>query len=175
MSADRILAIDAATRSGWAAKMDGEITFGALDVAALCAPRMPGPRGKPSRGEKLAAAARAYADLMERCKPDVVLLEAPFARGVATTRLLYGYAGAVEAAAHRAGAACLELEPSSVRKRVLGRGKLEDGKTEVIEWARGQGFDLRDDQDDEADALMLLHAGLASVRVVPPRAGKRRG
>ena len=162
-----ILAIDAATRTGWAVRTDEGVAFGAIEIAGLCSK-------KPSRGEKLAAAARAYDVLMSSVKPDLVLLEAPFGRGQATTRLLYGYAAAVEAAAHRAGAACLELEPSCVRKMVLGSGKLTNGKAEVIAWARGQGYALTDDQDDEADALLLLHAGAASVRVTAPKISKNR-
>lgn len=163
----RILAVDAATRTGWAFNAGDGFTWGAIDILSLCSK-------KPSRGERLAVAGDAYAALMAEHKPDLVLLESPFARGQATTRLLYGYAAAVEAAAHLAGAACLELEPSSVRKRVLGSGVLADGKATVLAWAREQGFALDEHQDDEADALLLLHAGLLSVQVMPPKTARVR-
>lgn len=150
-----LLAFDAASRTGWASRVDGVVSYGCVDILSLCSK-------KPTRGEKLAAAQRAYSELVARVKPDLVLLEAPFGRGTGT-RLLYGFAAAVEAAAHDGGAACLELEPSAVRLRVLGSGRLANGKADVISWARAQGYKVSDDEDDEADALLLLHAGFAAV------------
>jgi Holliday junction resolvasome RuvABC endonuclease subunit len=158
----RLLALDAATRTGWAASTvpDDQPVFGHVNLSA-------GLGREPSRGSRFAAARQAYGDLIARFQPEVVLLESPFARGVATTRYLYGLAAIAEMLAHENGAAFLDLEVSAVRRRMLGNGAPADGKATVIRWARGQGFELDDDQDDEADALMLLAVGLRDVRQAP--------
>jgi Holliday junction resolvasome RuvABC endonuclease subunit len=157
----RILALDAATRTGWALGEDGvAIGFGALDFAA-------GLGKLPTRGARLAAARVELEALMRLCEPDLVLLECPFARGVATTRYLYGLAAVAEGLAHEREAAFLDLEPSAVRKRLLGNGSAK--KPEVLAWARAQGFALQDHQGDEADALALLEVGMRDVRSEPPR------
>ncbi len=162
----RILALDAATRTGWALGEDGVVLgFGALDFGV-------GLSRTPSRGARLAAARVALGALMLEHKPDVILLECPFARGVATTRYLYGLAAVAEGLAHEHLAAFLDLAPSAVRRRLLDNGAAK--KPDVIAWARAQGHLLEDHQGDEADALALLAVGMRDVRTTPARQPRRK-
>ena len=163
----RILALDAATVTGWAYAPDSSDLpcHGRIDLAE-------GLGREPSRGARLAASRQAYGDLVRRFDPHLVLLECPFARGVAATRLLYGYAAVAESLAHENGSAFLDLEPCSVRLRLLGSGNAT--KADVVRWAREQGFDLSEDQHDEADALALLAVGLRDVRSTPEKQPRRR-
>jgi Holliday junction resolvasome RuvABC endonuclease subunit len=157
----RILAFDAATRTGWACGSAGTVLdFGACLITDGC-------HRKAVRGEKMSSAGRVYAALMAEWKPEVVVLEAPFGRGVSTTRFLYGLAAVVERAAFDAGAACVELAPSSVRKKMLGHGNPPDAKSAVLAWARAAGHELLDHQTDEADALLLLECAMRDITVRP--------
>ena len=148
-----ILALDLATRSGWAAG-----AAGARPVAgSVTLPRGGGPG---QLGAVNAALADALRDLLTLHKPETVIFEAPAmhmaGRSPHTARLLIYLAGVVELMAYRWEVRCFEAQVQTVRSK-LGIRKAEtdrDWKQAVIRWCVKQGHDPRD--DNQADALALL-------------------
>jgi len=111
-----------------------------------------------ARPEKLAAFSRAVWAL-EGQAVDLVIYERPFARGQAATRLLWGMAGILEAAAHAAGAAVLDISPAEIKKWATGNGHAS--KEEMLVAARRMGY--TGDNEHEADAFALLKMAEATV------------
>ena len=83
---------------------------------------------------------------------DVVVYERPFARGQAATRMLWGMAGILEAAAHNAGVAVLDITPAEIKKWATGKGTASKG--EMIAAAQRLGY--AGENEHEADAFCLL-------------------
>ena len=170
----KILAIDAATSTGWAfldTQNDGVApVHGRINLSAGLLKRP-----TPTHGIRFAAARKEYGDLMERFRPDLVFYECAFPRGNVTTKFLYGLAGIAEGLAHEHGAAFIDMEPDAVRKRMLGHGKPEGGKAAIVAWARSKGFDLDEEQHDEADALLLLALACREARAQPAPAPRGEG
>lgn len=89
----------------------------------------------------------------EAKKPiDAVVYERPFARGFHATRSLWGLAGILEAVAHDAGAAVLDITPSEIKKFATGSGRAS--KEDMILFASTTGY--AGDNEHEADAWCLL-------------------
>lgn len=83
---------------------------------------------------------------------DLIVHSQPFARGQAATRLLWGMAGILEAAAHNAGCAVLDATDSQIKKWATGSGKAD--KDMMLVAARELGY--TGDNEHEADAWCLL-------------------
>lgn len=90
---------------------------------------------------------------------DVVVYERPFARGQGATRLLWGMAGILEAAAHNAGVAVLDMTPGEIKLWATGKGNA--GKPEMIAAAQRLGY--TGDNEHEADAYCLLKFAEATL------------
>lgn len=90
---------------------------------------------------------------------DVVVFERPFARGQAATRMLWGMAGILEAAAHNAGSAILDITPGEIKKWACGYGNAD--KPEMILAAKRLGY--QGDNEHEADAWCLLKMAEATL------------
>jgi Holliday junction resolvasome RuvABC endonuclease subunit len=90
---------------------------------------------------------------------DVVIFERPFARGQAATRLLWGMAAILEAAAHDAGTAVLDVTPAEIKKWSAGKGSAK--KPDMIAAAQMMGYD--GDNEHEADAYCLLRFAEATL------------
>jgi crossover junction endodeoxyribonuclease RuvC len=90
---------------------------------------------------------------------DRVVVEAPLitTKGMDRTRQALGLAGIVELWGYRRTVPVREAPASTVRKQVLGRGTFPKGeaKSAVMAWAEAAGY--RPQDDNEADALALLH------------------
>jgi Holliday junction resolvasome RuvABC endonuclease subunit len=143
---DGILGIDCATRSGWAFRAE----FGSVDLDAGIP--QSAKVGLATRNSMiLAKAMEAYGALMDRFRPGLVAIEAPFSRGLGT-RLLYGLVAMAQAQAAVRGIPVIYEERAAVRKLALGNGAAD--KHDVLAWARGRGHRLGDWQTDEADALL---------------------
>lgn len=98
------------------------------------------------------AALRPHLDFLRYARPDVVVHSQPFARGQAATRLLWGMAGILEAAAHDAGAAVMDWTDSEIKKWATGNGRAS--KDDMIAAASFLGYN--GDNEHEADAFCLL-------------------
>ena len=94
---------------------------------------------------------------------DLVIYERPFARGQAATRLLWGMAGILEAAAYNAGAAVLCTTPAEIKKWSTGSGRAS--KEEMLVAARAMGY--KGDNEHEADAFCLWNFAQATVTMEP--------
>lgn len=94
---------------------------------------------------------------------DVVVYERPFARGQAATRLLWGMAGILEAAAHNAGVAVLDMTPGEIKLWAAGKGNAD--KEAMIEAAQLMGYG--GNNEHEADAWCLLKFAQATLTKEP--------
>lgn len=83
---------------------------------------------------------------------DVIVHSQPFARGQAATRLLWGMAGILEAAAHNHGCAVMDWTDGEIKKWAAGHGKAS--KEAMIAAAQEMGY--CGDNEHEADAFCLL-------------------
>ena len=98
-------------------------------------------------------------DFLVHTRPDVVVHSRPFARGAAATRLLWGMAGILEAAAHNAGCAVLDFTDGEIKKWATGSGKAT--KDDMIAAAQWLGYS--GDNEHEADAWCLLHMAQSTL------------
>lgn len=156
---DRALALDVATRCGWAARLpDGAQECGTLDFTV----------GVPRRGRHpglvLLNAHRTLTDLVRQVRPGIIVFERPFSRG-AGTRILSGLCSIVELVGAQHGLATSELTAGQVRKELLGRG--DSSKEEIEAFVREEGW--RPDSLDASDAAGLLLAYESMMRPRGPR------
>ena len=144
-----IVALDLATRTGWARWRAGdEVHHGTIAL----------PETGPEVGRFLAAFDDRLVSVLA-VAPDVVVFEAPWVGSdthQATARKLMGLAGHVEFVCYRAGIACCEVNNNTVRKHFCGKGNAprKAMKAMVIAACRDRGWSPAN--DDEADALAML-------------------
>ena len=149
---DSVLAIDAATRTGWAMlDTDGSIMSGHESFKA------------DSHGRTLRMYSAWLAETVNELRPALVAYEVPQiglanrVSGNASRLLLGGFYGVTMSFLYALGLACLELSPADVKKAVTGKGNA--GKSEVMAAVRNLGHDV--DNADQADAVAIL---LTSIR-----------
>jgi crossover junction endodeoxyribonuclease RuvC len=141
----KILALDLATRCGWACGAPGtEPTYGTKVL--------------PSTGEDIGRFAGAFnewlLDMMTLEDPGVVVFEAPVLAGttsLATARKLYGLAWHTEFCCQMRQVRVMEHHLQSVKKFFAGSGRAS--KDDMIAAAHRQGWAPKD--DNAADALGL--------------------
>lgn len=145
MALPKILALDLATRLGWACgSPDEEPHYGSKLL--------------PSTGAEIGRFGDAYdqwiLDMITLENPALVVFEAPFVSGTGnanTARKLMGLCWQTEIACYRRQIRCMEHNNSSVKKMFAGNGRAEKG--EMIAAAQRLGWDPKD--DNAADALGL--------------------
>lgn len=160
MSLPKILALDLATKCGWACgSPDGEPTYGTKVL--------------PSTGEDIGRFADAFntwlLDMLTLESPAVVVFEAPVLSGttsLATARKLYGLAWHTEFCCRLRQVRVCEHHLQSVKKFFAGSGRAD--KADMIAAARRQGWDPKD--DNAADALGLW---ACAVHQFAPRHAER--
>ena len=142
-----ILAIDPASKSGWAL-FDGTFhRHGSFVVTG-------------ERPARFLAFECAVADLIADIRPRLIVFESQDnLRGAHVRRLLGGFAAIIELVAERTGTASLSYTPSAIKKAVAGKGTAD--KQAVIAAVKARGFYPRD--DNEADALALLFCAQADI------------
>lgn len=158
---DSILAIDAATRLGWAhLDVDGSLAWGSHmlrasdqeEAADVCA----------------AALAWAHATIVE-LKPALLAIERPFAGGagrVGSDLLLGGIYGCIVGTARRFKLPIVAIAPATLKKFATGSGKASKG--DMILAIRAQGFDVKLSDETDAVALALMMAQAHGLRVRQP-------
>ena len=135
-----ILALDIATRTGWALSSGRS---GVLDLSKY----------KHDYGDMGYQLAKWFWQMIREHAVTIVVVERPFYRGAAkSVYMLNGLAFVVQMAAAMKVVERREYTVFDVRLRLLGKKKAT--KAEVIKWAEDQGFEPED--DNEADALALL-------------------
>lgn len=95
-------------------------------------------------------------------KPDVVIYERPFARGLHATRSLWGMAGVVEAVTTLEKLPVLDQVPSKIKKWATGKGTAD--KDAMIAEAKRRGHNVADDH--QADAVLLGLYALDVMEIV---------
>lgn len=138
------LALDIATRTGWAVSSGRSGTSDFLDLK----------RNYPAFGESFR---RFLLSMLREYGPDRVVVEKPFYRGGGTNvYLLGGLCFLAQAVCYERGIPSFEATVWEVRRHIgLPQGlPRKAAKTAVLNWARGEGYAPSD--DNEADALALL-------------------
>lgn len=144
-----ILSLDISLRTGFAYGSDvSNITFGQRDFSGL--------------GSDNAVKGRRFrhwlCELMTEIEPSELVLERPVyfagARMGATT-LLHGLAWEAHRAAELRGIPRREVAPITIKKFITGSGKAK--KPEVIAAVKARGFNVLDDNQADAIALLLYH------------------
>ena len=144
-----IVALDLATRTGWARwRADAEVSHGTVTL----------PKTGPDVGRFLAAFDDRLVSVLALA-PDVVVFEAPWVGARThqnTARKLMCLAGFLEFFCHRADIPCREVNNASVRKHFCGKGRAprKELKHLVMQACRARGWTPAN--DDEADALAVL-------------------
>lgn len=155
----RILALDLATRSGWACGDAGETPqHGTFTL----------PSTGDDVGRFLFEFMRWLKGLIATHEPREIVFEAPILpreTNIATLRKLYSLAGVTEVMALDAGIPCSEISAGEVRRAFLGqhyprKAQRDEIKRAVIAGCRMHGWNPRDDND--ADALATLHVALCA-------------
>jgi Holliday junction resolvasome RuvABC endonuclease subunit len=149
-----ILALDTATKTGWALYVTGQETQrSGVQEFALRRGESPGMRFLRFR-----AWLREMHELAN--KIDVVVYEQAHHRGGAATQLCVGMVTDVLAWAADIGAETMPIHTGALKKFATGKGNA--GKSEMVKAARGRGYDPED--DNAADACLLLEYVLADLR-----------
>ena len=136
-----ILALDPATRTGWAVGGHGSVVSGVVDF-------------KQHRGNR-AMLFEAFdlwlSDMVTERDPAMLVFEMPIQRGPGS-RTGFGLATVIELTAARRGLFVGEINLATLKKHATGNGRAD--KAAMVEAARARGW--TPETDDEADALLLL-------------------
>jgi len=139
-----ILAIDAATKSGWASIINGRIESGVQDFSKR--------RGE-SNGIMFVRFSAWINGMYDVLKPDVMAYERAHHRGGAATEICVGMTTRIQEAAARNGIEHMAVHTATIKKYVTGSGRAS--KEDVMAWFKETvGRDPVD--DNEADARALL-------------------
>lgn len=162
MAYRNILALDLASRFGYAKLRNGEITYGSYLL--------------PKTGEDVGRFLVAFEDWARLFAPgvDLIIFEAPWVgekTSQDTARKLLGLACMTEVVATRLEIVCREENNAVVRKFFIqkGRGERAELKKLTIERCRQLGWSPAD--DDAADALALLNYAMHLYSVPGVKAG----
>jgi len=162
----RLLGVDSATNTGLCLLAEG-VAPRLFHIRIKDTERMGGKAVTRDRGPFLLDFMREFDAVLEREKPDHVVIEAPvlmpFRRvgkslvkdSMPKVRKLCGIIGIIEALCARRGIPCHEAEPNEVKKMLSGRGDAD--KESMVRAAQAMGFSPED--DNEADALGVAMCG----------------
>ena len=105
------------------------------------------------RRQKLCHLNKVFPIWLDKYKPDVVVMERPFTRGLGSTRSLWGTAGVIESLVP-IEVEMFDVVPLSIKKHFTGSGK--SSKEEMIETAK-KILKKKELGEHEADAVALWH------------------
>jgi Holliday junction resolvasome RuvABC endonuclease subunit len=138
-----ILALDCATKVGWATLINGRIDSGVQDFSKR--------RGESNGMMFLRFRKWLYNDM--RSEFDVVAYEQPLHRGGAATEICVNFAGRAQEFAASIGAETIAPFPSTIKKAITGSGRAS--KEDMMAWFKKQtGREPID--ENEADAFAIL-------------------
>lgn len=165
-----ILALDLATRTGWAAANAEAIANWPRGgpVVSERGPVHGAASGHLVLGNKLGQKLHNLDNLICALAVDhdvgIIVFEAPFMRG-ASTRALFAMAGVAELAAHRLGILVREANNLTVKKHFTGYGTAK--KHQMADAAKDLGFSPK--SHDEADAIAVLDYAIACLAPNPKK------
>ena len=149
-----ILSLDLATKTGWGTLFNGVMSSGVQEF---------GLRRGESAGMRFLRF-RAWLSKMAEYAPgkiDLIVFEQAHHRGGAATQLCVGLVTDVLAFAADIGAETMPVHTGTLKKYATGKGNA--GKPEMIQAAVLRGH--RPQDDNEADACMLLEYAMEELRV----------
>lgn len=148
-----ILALDLATKTGWAAAIDGKHYESGVQDFSL-------KRGD-SQGMRFLRFNTWLGEAVSNVKPGLVVYEQPHHRGGAATEVAVGLSTRVQELCAKCGIEHTAIAASTLKKYAVGHGKAS--KEQMVEAAKRKfpGVDIIN--DDHADALHLLDYALREV------------
>jgi Holliday junction resolvasome RuvABC endonuclease subunit len=144
----KILALDMATKTGWALKEGNQIISGVQDFSK-------------QRGESPGMIFLKFRAWLKNFKRDrlLVVIEQTHHRGGAATDLCAGLKAEAQAFAAENGFEITPVHSATLKKWTCGHGKAD--KDAMIKKARELGFNPKD--DNEADAIHLLRYAIKEL------------
>lgn len=142
---DEMIAFDISLSTGWAARIGKELSFGTENFY-------------DARHDNAILAVRFNswcAKLIGRCKPlpRLIAIERPFFRGD-ESRMLAGLVWEAHKVASSFSIERREYSPKTIKKFITGNGNAS--KQEVINAVKAKGFNVSNDHEADAVALLLL-------------------
>lgn len=139
-----ILALDTATKTGWALIKDGSVyESGVQDFSKK--------RGE-SNGAMFLRFRAFLRDMIRQAEPEIVIYEQAHHRGGAATEICVNLTGRVQEACAEAGIQYAAIHTASLKKWATGKGKGDKGAM-IAEAEKRTGKKMQD--DNEADACLL--------------------
>lgn len=167
----RVLAIDAATTTGWATNCAG------LESGRQS---FPAKRGE-SPGMRYIRFRLWLQELLRTLQPEVVVYEAPAAHhpGAHAAEIAYALSTRVQELAAEAGVECTSLAPTALKRFATGSGGAKKEAMKDAAEARFPHYDrsqdgCRGEGGDEADALLLMSWALEGFPEFAPARKARR-
>jgi Holliday junction resolvasome RuvABC endonuclease subunit len=162
----RILAVDAATATGWAVSLDGVVESGVEDF---------GLRRGESPGMRFLRFRIWLERLVDDTRPQVIVYEQAHHRGGAPTEVGVGLATRVLEVAAAKGVECCSIHTSTLKVHATGKGNADKSAMQAAARARFAHYDPeRDPGADEADSLLMVAWGLAGFPQAARKARKRK-
>lgn len=137
-----ILALDCATKTGWAVLIDGHIETGVQDFSKR-------------RGESNGMMFLRFTGWLNQspAKFDVIVYEQAHHRGGPPTEICVNLTGRAQEYAAKIGAECMSIHTATLKKAITGKGRAS--KEDMMEYfAEKRHVNAQD--DNEADAFALL-------------------
>lgn len=151
----RLLALDMATRCGFATLTGGVLTSGSQSFAR-------GARSHPGTPHGLFD--NWLRGALQQHKPDLVIYEsAGFFRSGDAVQICVGMRGVMLAQTAKLGIPVVDYSPTSVKLFWAGGGRAE--KSEIMAATRRRCPQIRFADDNESDAIALLHLHLSKIGV----------
>lgn len=155
----RVLALDLATVTGWAVIANGVMTSGSQDFA-----RYKGSKFKPAEhpGQPFASFRRWLHDKIREDKPGALVYEEVMRwMSGSAAHAFGGYRGLMMEAATVFSLPCYPYAPSAIKLYWTGKGTSDKARMVAMTRNRCPEVDLTD--DNEADALAILHLHLSTL------------
>ena len=140
-----ILALDLATKTGWAIARNGQLVESGVQVFDIRRGESPGLRFLRFRSW--------LEDLLTEAAPDLVAYEQAHHRGGAATELCVGFATRVQELAAGDGIEYASVHTSTLKKHATGHGNAQ--KDAMVAAARKR-WGIEPEDDNHADALLIL-------------------
>lgn len=142
-----ILALDPATKTGYAARVNGAVVSGVWNLK---------PKMLDSHGVRFLNLIAALDDLAGKHKLDLVAIEQPgHLKSAAARHLIHGVVSHVQSWAERRKIDLVSYEPTVVKKRIAGKGNANKDDMRRAALERYVCVPFVED-DNQADALCVL-------------------
>lgn len=140
MNQMNILALDIATKTGWAVSVNGMVSSGVLDMSKM-----------PDYGQRGFHFSKWLADMIVENQIELMAAETTLSHGH-SAYVLIGLGFTAQTVAYAHDIKRMTVSPSTLKKATTGHGRAS--KDDMMKVVKGWGFDPQD--DNESDAIALL-------------------